>query len=1170
MGRFSFLSGILLLVIAAVTAHAQLLGEAGISFPERAQAAFAIPAGQAVQRFHPADYFSTTREFDRSGSIATTRGAAATTLSRDAVLNGPYAIALTVLDDKTLRPVAAYTIHGDLVAEATVLKPEVVNGQEGEPQLAQQRVATGHLESQRVKNAEGVCRYERLGRMTAEFEVHAPGYLPKKQEAQIPGGGASAIIRLTPAGALKGRLVDAATGEGVRGWKILVTYSGITKYLHHESQYETVTDAAGRFLVENLPRDSYQINFPDPAVSLNGLKGRAGAQANRAGHASPTAPFDNQACLKAYYEKLGQPCLVPPRLGWLEVREGAVLDLGTLRLERAPTLELEIDDEGGTPLAGFPFEVGFFKGTNVLTNEKLKTDDAGRARLALAGWNEGLEGIVWAQSDLGATYVEKKIIARQPDPLATYSDRDWYRILGNYRTLPTDPVGWRAVLMSIYSSINTPNRPGVEEWRYNGLTPQDREEFLNKLEAFKPAFLKYAAENPLPDHPNYELFTPRAGQVSRVRLNYKPVESDLDLMLRFIDKRTRAPVAGFQGVVGLKGNETPSILESGAYAVYDRASDDTLRMFQSAGGSGQAVVPSLFTSKTRQAAPRTSSDETTVVMIEKDWPVRLIVEAPGYCRQMFDVPLEQARAGQELTFELEGAARVKGRVALLNGAPLTSATIKKLLTDVGRWDRSAEEEWARRRTFTIDFKDEVAEEKKSPEDAEPHRITSFKITIGGDGGFERDGLPPGGQWRYEIRAGLLPRNYQENLGLRPGLNDLGEIRLGLAGWLRGKIVDERGRGLDGVALEFPLEGIEVGSRQTTQTAGGGEYQLSLLPFDHDRQLVRLRPPWGRDLETTGTPRMRLKTYYETFAALSRCSSNTLDARLDRGAPLVVKIPQSKRWTELAEYYADPNHYQLTPITGIDVDRPYFAIRRLTLQSLEATSRGLSFCQTCEFLDEGLRPTTGPLELRLDHVPPGRYAATLDGALMDAGKTGDRVVKINGPDYENIPLAYAELALPATSATLTLEISPADVELTMPGQPAEFNRETINNGGPGPLVFFDRVGAVSSSHGGPLQREAIRESMSKYTDPESLFTALPGYTGLFFGRTESSQNGTTDHEFRYRPRVLFHAVAPGTYRMRIFAGFDDTLKKTPRPYLDQTVEVTSASRPLRLEVPFQKF
>lgn len=1056
------------------------------------------------------------------------------------MLSGPNALTLTVLDEKTFRPIAGCVVHGVIVT--------------GNATPDRAAVMLGRLESKRTA-ANGACRYEGLGWLDVRFELHAKGYLFKTQLVSIPGAGGGAIVRLTPGATVKGRLVDDATGKPLAG--VVVKLEDFT---FASADSPSVTDADGNFAIDGLPANKFKLILPGLPGGLQEFQNQAMTHAQLAG--GKNDKLDPQAFQGAYAETLNTSQYIAPRLDPIDLRGGGTLDLGTIRLQHTPMLDLQILYEDSVPLGNFPFTICYYQNMRWVAPANFKTDADGRARLSLAGWKPGMAVGVYVPSHDERALHPKKLLGRRADPQATLGEKEWYEFLINYDYSPRTLTGGHDSNNenSTYDGLDDPDAMEAA-MDYDRLTPGQREGFRvhfeknrQEYEAFR---VRHAAAE---DHPNYEVFTPEPGEVHALKFIYKPTDGEVNLILNVRDKITKAPLARFAGFF----DETAEIslshhfLESDDFEKVFLQLDTTgpMRGFRSLDATGQVVLPAITFSpeflknEKKVAAGQPEPGGPPLTALKKKLTPGILIDAPGYVRQLFKFTADELRAAKELKLELEPAAAVRGRVVLAgSGEPLTSATLREVLLRAGRatgtltrFELGA----------TLELGEASADVEKPRDEAAPEADQPKKLrtTIGAGGRFELGGLRTGAPWTMRIQTYALPRFERRGITLQPGMNDLGTIEVGTAGWLAGRFTDERGAGIGGVAIDFPT--ARLASHDTTMTRPGGDYQLNLLPLEENHQLVRLVPPWGADAVSTTTPGLRVSIAWDAVMTLDRCASNTLSATLDRGQRLRLELPRTAQRDALERILSDPRSYQLAGFDHPRWERSHFAIRAAMVQGLAPGPAGLVYSQRAR-APRGLPLTTATLALELEHVPPGRYAVVVEGTLLDSSSTTARRAD---EDEELLPLACGEVELGRTSATLTLAPSLANVELSLADPSAAAPKD---GGRLGAVAFFDREGARSSFQGAFGWRMALRSWYSKVGDPEVYFTPLLGFMTAFM------QPGDDGKPAGYRPALL-RAVPPGRYRLRVFYSLAKLEAWPPRPDYETTIEIPAGARTTQVRIP----
>lgn len=1043
-------------------------------------------------------------------------------LNPQRMLFGPHRQPFVVLDARTSAPVRDYVIHGVIQARYRA-ESNFIYGNEPKPRIEDKIDDIGLLESKRIRDPGGACLYGDLGPMAAVFQVWAKGYLPETAEVKIPGPGDAVVIKLTPGGAVTGRLVDDA-GKPLPGVKLSLGYRDGSEISHYQRQYAAASDAQGRFRFEALPSDRYILEFPGIFEKFERGDGSVG------GTDQERADFAQRLS-----RQLNAPYPIVPALPDVVIKDSGAVDLGTIRLERAPRLELEVLRDGKTPLRDFPFEIAYVDRYKITKNLISRTNAEGRTSLTLAGWRPGMDAIVFLPGAMDELYQVKKLADRWPDPRATFNAADYYRTI--YDLTDEDRHNHSTERHKFFFNQSMlPFSFGIRHWpqAYEDLDASERRYFQNIFENDMKDMRKMAVDAAArPEHPNYLIFTPRAGEVSRIKMDYRPTPDAVDLRLVFCDQNTSEPLAGVEGFL-----DEGQCSKPGKTFTFGRFA---FRPFRASDRAGRAVIPGVTLSagmRDQQAkleeGRRQEANPTALAEDERNAALTLIFWAPGYAPDGITIPVEQLRAGKELTLGLEREARVRGRLVLATtGEPLTTPTLQKLAPALTR------EGYPRTR---------IPEPVINLNWESPFLQT--------DGVFEFEGLHPSDGLTLTVKTdGILPDFIRRGLTLKTGMNDLGEIAVGRAGRLQGRITDEQGRGIDGVRLQIADSriGVEDEDSQTTQ---GGRYAADLRSLAvTSRSLVRFIPPWGYGPDRDNNRVTEITQWYDAIVPLDRDAVTTFGTHLATGATLLVRLPASAKRAELAREYAP---YANWPA---DADKSStttcFGLYRITLQSLHPNAEGFTWHQQrLIFPGGGPTTTTQSVDLRLDHVPPGPLGVRIDGGFYGTGWNRADHMRFRSREmtvYDTAPIAYAEIEMRPTTTTCQFAVNRADVEVSL-ANPLKGERDYEKRD----ETFFvlDRAGAVGTV-GGFEYRDPYWSV--PVPEPERYLEPLVRYAGNFSHLDEETQ------KYGYRPVVL-RAVPPGDYRLRAFATNKDFDATPPEPYYETTVKVPRGGGRIKINFP----
>lgn len=1073
-------------------------------------------------------------------------GKKASVLDGAAMLNGANRFSITVLDDKTRRPITEYVIHGVIVGrQADRYFPGGIpmwpGGlekliKEGKFKLVDKVVGIGRLESKQVKDAAGRCLYEGLGRLEVEFQIWAKGYVPLGLQVKIPDAGASATVKLIAAGSLRGRMLDI-DGAPLQQAKIELNYPDEHEGNHTWYRCEIKTGADGSFLFPDLPPDQYILRFPELPGSSSDIVEKIDDRLREEARQNPAHALEPPERARRRAELLAKPCPQLPHVEGIAVQAGQNIDLGAIRLERAPILELQIVGQDCSPLVNFPFEIAYPGQEGYDYPYRSRTDDAGKACIALPGWRPGPDAVIFTPEAMKEKFqTKRRKTETRPVIYLTHSDKEIFEQAQS---------SWHA------ERVDEDGKEIPKKW--DAFTAEQKAEYHETYEKERSDGRKRAAAaDARPDHPNYELFTPRNGQVSKVRLVFHPPQGTMNPRLVFRDKSNGQPIPEFRGVISF-GGIIHFLLTDFDWGL--RSMDKRDRLFRSADRSGRVTLSNLTLPPGFLAMEQRYLESLNPkVNFEKrsgDIQGRtvLVIEAPGYVRQVFEVRTAQLSAGADLTFDLEPEARVVGRVMIgETGEPLNKETLKALLVREMKWTERLAQFWPNLRAFRVCLENKMV-------NGDPwlsrdlHHYADFGFgEIGSDGRFEVHGIRPHDQWGLVVQATEIPEYSRTGLTLKPGLNDLGDIRVGGEGCLTLKVIDGQGRPLPGVRLKWPLglEGSSSDDKILTDAAGG--ISFGLRPLRGDRQVLRLAPPWGL-ADRLDDPEHRFsKIMYDAVLNIDRTAAKNIETRLERGHILRIELERTPARDELARVFqrATRSMWPGKPVPT------FLAIRCAFLQSLKPSPEGFVYHQMAGVYG-GIPFTSSTMALQVDNVPPGRYALCLVGSTYTYPLAPGPKNTFAMDRGMGLPLAYTELEMAPTTTTVKLELNPVDVEIARdqpPLQPQPKPDETI--------IFMDRTEPISTFFGGDNRRVFASMQSSIGKPAEEMMTPMVGYCDGF------SLMERYDKAI-YHP-ILFRAVPPGDYRIEAYAKIEDAYAKPPRPYFKKAITVERNGPKIRIAVP----
>lgn len=1115
---------------------------------------YSVRSQPAHQQYHGPDDLATSRSVmeETLQRLNEVEDPARGKLDSTAMLMGANSHTIAVADEETGDPVAEFVIHGVVLTretEADYSNPELDPTRPVTSKTSVKELGIGRLESQKVSDPDGVCTYEGVGVCEVEFVVWAAGFLPEAHIVSFPSGDEPTVFLLKKGGVVRGRLVEADSGEPLRDFSVELYYPYENAAKHYQASYSGKTDPDGEFTISRLVPDTYRLAVPSVSGSIGHYMAEVRQNARRLNPA-PQATPDSVRFEVVHKEELERPPLLPPTEVTVDLREVREQTLEPIRLERAGVLDLTLVNPQDIPLPNFPFEIeteGWRGGGGVEATFKYTTDAEGRARIPLGGIARGKSVAVYVPSRLPNLYRAKDALGRDPEDSVDEGSH------------------FSAFMRQKRLKGNFPNRQA-------DLSPDLKAEFNKKLEVFRQlARTKYAGHQ---DHPNAEAFLAEPGKNHVVRIVYRPQSDELDLAISFRDKATGQPISAVEGAIGDAGSPIYVYLLGGSFsrglANIRRiaSSENGLRVFRLEAPSGDGIISSyrisesLAGSEKRLAEARQKGERDFEAESNRSATylnLHLVAHAEGYADQLFEIPLETARAGRKLVFELEPGATVRGRVLMAgSGKPLTLDEIKSALSQKGKWNEMSEREW-KMLSASNEGKPSIQITNPSIENSrDPSRIKHFadagRASIEADGHFQISGLKPGSGWSMAITAPMLPALNRPRLVLKRGENDFGNLLMGTGGRFRGSVVSKSGEPISKVLVRL-TPGMVGGPDQLQRTDDAGTFDIDLTAVrGGDRQTVYLLPPWGYDPQKLAESMPSIS--FEQTRELRRTEISEMEASLDSGHMLHLKLPVTPPLIDLAEHYSKKGELGMQDLIDAREGGQFFAIRGAALQALAPDPHGLTYAQDMRIPNGGIRVEGESVALDIPNVPPGRFMARIDGGVFRDFPDKTRIPA----SAVGVPIAACELEMPDEDTTVTLEVSQSKIAIELEGLPQEMREQHEIS----ILVSLERKEPPTTVVGSDMRRLLASAGGTEEREPESFVTPMIGFMDSFVRFDESS----TPYRMKYRP-ITFYAVPPGAYMLRAYTNLYDLMGGNPKPYHETEVEVPMKEGSGPLTIPYRE-
>ncbi|MEN6627293.1 MAG: hypothetical protein ABFD69_13800 [Candidatus Sumerlaeia bacterium] len=1102
----------------------------------------------AIQQFYGIDDIETSRSVDAKlvseiNQKNKTIGWTGAPLNPAAILHGGNSISIAVFDEQTSRPITDYVIHGVVLGRRAwpdELDHECAfedrSNAKKYTKFHEEAVGIGRLESKKIHDPAGKCGYDQLGKLEVEFQVCADDHVTSGVAVKIPDDGTSLTICLTQSATIRGRVLGL-DGEPAKNLTIEVKYDGRRSFWHTGYDYAARTGDDGSFMLAVQP-DDYALNFPEIPRSNSEIddviRKRVRAEAEASGR-----DWTSEERNRREAELTSEPLVVPPATDRIHLAPGQKIDLGTLSIKKAPVVEVRLIGPDGQPMANYPFEILY---------TRFRTDSEGNARLALAGCSKPGEAALFAPEALGNRYQAKRLKApkRTPDPILTMSDKEYYD----------------------KTSSSPMFNPGNElPAKFDDLTVEQRQSFHEQYEKERGEIReRIAAEAARPDHPNYQIFKLQPGETSKVTLVFKqpPGASNPRLLIR--DRATGKPVEKFRGVVAINRSVDRELLDFDYQLKWLNYHWVDSWLFQSADLSGRVSLTGVTLPETLLREPRVLAETPH----EPSSPVHVVIDAPGYARQSFDLTVDKLQSGDELVFDLEPEASVTGRLVIAGtGEPLTKDTLKAYLIGKNQWNKKIED-GLKYSFLGVRLENNCLEGRYLNSDRQHFAFSEYG-RIGDDGRFEIHGLRPDDKWGVRIEIDGLPK-ISSIVTLKPGANDLGDFKIGGEGYLAVTVLDETGAPLPGVYLKWPLgiddadddsDSDEVKAQKNNPVSDEtGTIVFPMRPLKTDREIVRLIPPWG--LNRFDTDRSCPRVMFDAVMNIDRGAEKTIEARLERGHRLVIELPLSPGLDEIIRAATGMSR----PQYGGKPRPTFFGISSVFLQATKPNAQGFVYRQ--RFMpNDGIAITTASASttIGLDDIPPGRYHLCVVGSKFtapshpeyaDSPDTATRERYQNTgytmalPEPPSQPLAIMEFEMLPKETSVQIGLSDTAVEIALENPEAMPLKDTV--------VFMDRTEPLSTEFGGDTQRILAMASFgSPVRQVEKITTSMVGFMEAFI------EPETFRTRPAYRP-ALFRAVPPGSYTIKVYQDVNDAIATPPKVYFQKTIQVPRNGGKIQVSVP----
>lgn len=1016
----------------------------------------------------------------------------------------------------------------------------------------------GRLESRRISNRDATCSYELLGEAVYTFQVWAPGFAPRRFRATIPGAGSWAAIELDPERKIRGKVVDGPTGVPVQGLRVEYRLSNPKNYwTTWDRNSHIVTDQDGRFEIGGLPADEYALHFPDLAATADGGQSSSFSslgfvENGRLTHSKWSRHSELSEVAPVNVMEGGRN---PPRLA-VDLRETEERDFETIILKPVAVLDIELVDEADAPLGNFPIELH----QNRDTIRRLKTDANARITIPLVSLFEGSPVAVFAPHAMSETY---KLLGWKDSG----DDSDLEGRNGSERYLEYFLLSERSnIEVSTVEQLPTNLRS-----KFDAYVAKEKEREIEEER-------KLAAR---PEHPSAHLVHPSPGERIQIKLVYHPSRAEANLTFLVRDIRTRQPLPEFGGLLLTQLTNNPIEYLLGRDADWNNSRTipkETTYEFKSGETPGlvrfdRIPIPqeSLKTEHSITERKRESLGKSDIEWEERRTRWAVILRAPGFAERAYELPLSRIREGKPIPIDMEPEAIVAGRLIFTpTGRAPSLADVKTALVGLGRWNAGWDQQLLRPSSanghnWIVRFHNNQINPPSAGSDRIPRYRFWASAYISDDGSFQIRGLKPDERWwmTAEMRDNpyLIPNGFRRGVKLHEGVNNLGDIHLGLPGRIQIVVTDQNGNAIPRCRVTLP--GDDRGSQFESMTGSDGSitFDTTAIGSDPDR-VIRLSPPW--------IPERRASIYLDHLLDLRDPSTLSFDARvelpphtdqrlnfrIDRGHTLIVEIPA----TESRQKIARGNVDRFNRLKANDGDPSwrnyYWSVSDVTLLGLRDAKDELADLHNRQMVWATSSETSESIRIRIPHVPPGRHALRVNGAIYSALKPEKRRSKRTpeAPQQDgegSMPFGYMEFEMPDADHRIELCLNPTEIEIRFEPEP-ELSGEITDISGH--TVLFDREGPTLLGQGPGGARVIIAGNQA---------APLLGYWGSFHGyRSEGSRS------VPICPPTRLCGVPAGRYQLSLFTSYEDYLFGRWSPYYRTQVEILPGEELITIPIPFK--
>jgi hypothetical protein len=403
---------------------------------------------------------------------------------------GEKNIGIKVIDSDTKKSVENYEIFVTFIYK---FKAENTNFKRKFPGKI---IYLGHLKSKKVNDHEGMCEYENLPGGSYLITIFSDKYLPVKKIVNTENIEGFVIVELEIESVLKGKIVDADTNTPLKNMPVQLECGKYNTVGYYDKSIET--DKKGCFEFKGLAEGDYIFSLGDSSDSIklitNSLKNEVMEKyRDKIDENDFSIDEIKRKINKNLRDGFRRDYYIHPYRSIITVKSCEIKDVGTIKMEKVPSIEIDVVDQEGNSLIEFPVEVNYGKGPFIDIDNKYKTDHNGKLFLPLIDFIQDTPVMIFVPERLERIYN----IADDTAPRLDYE---------NFA---------------------------------DGLK-------LENIAKERERLKKYAESG---NHPNSRVIYPKPGENVKVKIKYKPVKGFYNARIKILDKDTSKPIPDFDILV---------------------------------------------------------------------------------------------------------------------------------------------------------------------------------------------------------------------------------------------------------------------------------------------------------------------------------------------------------------------------------------------------------------------------------------------------------------------------------------------------------------------------------------------------------------------------------------------------------------------------------------------